>query len=380
MLGGVRASQLANSDFLDALSVLAVGQVSQTIRTPYGFHILKRYAPPPEERVSGDRIVIGYDGVYGLAGEIHRDRAQALQLASEVAARARKAPGSFRALVDRYSDNLDRASHGDLGVYSTRDPGYLPAEVLALSGLKLGEVAGPIDSRFGFEILQRVAPVPRKEYAMTAIEVAVGGNPGDKATAMAEALKVAQGLLRELEIAPDRFQEFQKNYCCDRIQRWTAGRGDVALSDALDHLSFGEISRQPIVRPAGYMLMKRLDPSAHPEPPRRFDVPNPTDPDYDDIALTLEREQLAAATRAFIGAVRAGAAFNPATVQTIAERLDELARYLEHNEVDHVIARSTLHAALASLEAELGGEQFGRFKAFGRRWVIQQMMPPGAVD
>jgi hypothetical protein len=97
MLGGVRASQLAGSDFLDALAVMKPGDVSQPFQTPYGFHILKRYSPPVEERVAGERIVIGYQGVYGLVADKHRTRAQALEMAREVADQARRDPISAAA-------------------------------------------------------------------------------------------------------------------------------------------------------------------------------------------------------------------------------------------------------------------------------------------
>lgn len=380
MLGGVRASQLVNSDFLDALTVLKPGEVSKAFRTPYGFHIIKRYPPPPDEQLAGERIVIGYEGVYGLATESHRTRAQALQLANEVALQAKKAPRTFRVLVDRYSENSDRAAHGDMGVFSTRDPGYFPAEVQVLASLKVGEVAGPVEGRFGFEILQRAPVVPGKEYAMTAIELRADGEPGDRDTAMAETLKAAEGILGQLRAAPGRFQEFQRNYCCDRVQRWTMGRGDRGLSDALDRLSFGEIAREPIPRPAGYMLMKRLDPSTSPPAPRQFDVPDPADPDYDDLAVTFDQQQLVAATRSFIGAVRDTSTLGPAAVKTIAGTLEELASYFEHNPVDHVSTHATLRTTLASLETALGHDQFDKFKAFGRRWIIRQMMPPGSVD
>jgi hypothetical protein len=41
---------------------------------------------------------------------------------------------------------------------------------------------------------------------------------------------------------------------------------------------------------------------------------------------------------------------------------------------------STIRATLRSLESGLGSEAFRQFKAFGRRWVIRQMMPSDAFD
>lgn len=379
MLGGVRVSQLVNTDFLDALTVLKVGEVSRPFRTPYGFHILKRYAPPPEEQVAGERIVIGYRGVYGLAAGSRRTREQAQELAKEVAALAKKDPRSFPSLVERYSDNADRASHGDLGVYSTRDPGGLPAEVQVLAALRVGDVADPIDSRFGFEILRRVPVVPRKAYAMTAIEVVTGDGFSNRASAMAEALKIARGIRLELKSAPQRWDEFQTNYCCAQVQRWTRGRGDNKLSDVLDGLAFGEIAPEPIERPAGYILIKRLDPAGLPPESRLFEVPNPSDPDYAVLASTVPRQQVVALARAFIGAIGAKHLFTGATAAKVKDVLEKLAAYLEQNEVDNVATASTLRSTLASLENQLDKRDVDKLETFGRRWIVSQMMPPGSV-
>jgi hypothetical protein len=380
MLGGVRASQLADKDFLDALAALKPGEVSQPFQTPYGFHIVKRYPPPADERVAGERIVIGYQGVFGLVSESRRTRDEALQLARDIADRARKDAGGFGALVDRYSENMDRASHGDMGVYSTRDPGYMPAEIHRLAAIEVGAVTGPVDSRFGFEILKRVAVVPRAEYAMTAIELTSTSGAPDPDEARADALKLAESVLRELKATPSRFQEFQRSYCCDRVQRWTSGRGDVGLTRALDRLSFGQTTDKPILHGVGYVLMKRLDPSTVPEAPRQWEVPNPSDPDYDAIARSNNGPQLASAARSFMRAVRESSAFSPDTVRTATSTLDHFAAYVEQNQVDQTAVHSTIASAMGSLKAELGPEQFGRLEAFGRRWIIRQMMPPGSVD
>jgi len=380
LLGGVRASQLADKDFLDALATLRPGEVSQPFETPYGFHIVKRYPPPAEERVAGQRIVIGYQGVFGLQHESQRTRAQAQQLATEIASRAKNDPETFDALVDQNSDNVDRAIHGDMGVYSTRDPGYVPVEVHRLANVKVGEVTGPIDSRFGFEILKRVVARPRTEYAMTAIEV-TSSDASSADEARAQALKSALEVTRALQVAPGRFEELQRKSCCERIRRWSSGRGDLELTKALDRVSIGQIADEPVMFGHAYLVMKRLDPSkVPPEAPLQWEVPNPSDPDYDAIARTSDGSQLAAAARSFMQDARAGARLSAEAAQTTAKTIDHLAAYLEQNGGDHQTVHSTIVAALGALQSELGSEQFGRLEAFGRRWIIRQMMPPGSAD
>jgi hypothetical protein len=60
--------------------------------------------------------------------------------------------------------------------------------------------------------------------------------------------------------------------------------------------------------------------------------------------------------------------------------VEQLAAFLEQSELDHMTVHDTLRSALGSLQTALGAEQFGRLEAFGRRWIIRQMMPPGSVD
>lgn len=378
-LGGVRANQLAD-ELLDAYAALKPGEISQPFRTPYGFHLLKRYAQPAEEQVAGERIVIGYQGVFGLLGESQRSRAQALDLANEVSAQAKRNPETFRDLVARYSENVDRVRHGDLGVYSTRDPGRWPSEVQRLAAIETGQVTGPLDSRAGFEILKRVPVVPKTEYAMAAIEL-MSDNPGGYDAVMAETRKMAEDVLRALEADPNRFQEFQQRYCCDRIQRWTEGRGELELSAALDQLSVGELSRSPVRFGAGHLVIRRLDPSSlPPEPAPLAELPSPTDPDYAALATSNDGTQLAAATRAFLNAAQKSSAFSPESMKTIAETLGRVATELEHEKDDRVAARDTVYSTFVSLERELDAEHFAQLKAFGRRWIISQIMPSGFVE
>ena len=381
MLGGVRASQLAGSGFLDVLAVLKPGEVSKPFRTPYGFHILKRYPPPPETQVAGERIVIGYQGVYTLINDSGRSRASALQLARSIADQARKGDQDFRTLVERYSENVDRARHGDLGVYSTRDPEYLPVEVHHLSQLEIGEVTGPVDSRFGFEILKRVPVTPRAEYAMTAIELPIDITTGDLEASRAQAQEQAEAMRRELEDTPERFEALQKKYCCERIRRWTAGRGDADLSRALDALSIGEIAPKPLFHENAYLVVRRLDPSSlPPEAPRLTELPNPSEPDYDALMKYNSGKNIAGATRAFVEAVQTSVEFTPEATSSISKMLDALATSLETHSDDRVAVRDNIYTTLAMLESELSADQFSRFKSFGRKWAVRQMMPPGSVD
>lgn len=381
--GGVRASQLAVTDFLDVLATLKPGEVSKPFLTPYGIHILKRYPPPVLEHVAGERIVIGYKGVFALGRDTPRSRAEALALAQEVTSRARANPANFRELVAQYSDNVDRAIQGNMGVYSTHDPGYWPLEVDALSRVKVGEIYGPIDSRVGFEILRRVpVPVePQKEYAMTAVEVALDTSLPDEETAVNQARSVITQMQQILAGDPTQFKELQRIQRSEKVRRWTYPKGDLALTHALDKLSPGQIAPEPVRHGLALLILKRLDPKAlPPEPARLTELPNPSDPDYDALIGYNNGTQLAAAARAFVGELRAkGSGLEPKALDIIATSFDKVAAYLEQNQADSAAARTTIHAAFASLEQQLDADAYRKLIAAGRKWVIQQMMPSTEV-
>jgi hypothetical protein len=380
MLGGVRASQLVSSGFLDVLAALKPGEVSKPFRTPYGFQILKRYAPPPEEKVAGERIVIGYRSAVSLAVEPQRSRAEALLLAKDVAEQALKGAQDFGTLVERYSESADKSQHGDIGVYSTRDPGYMPVEVQRLARLKVGEVTGPIDGPAGFEILRRVPVTPRTEYAMAMIELGFELDPAAREASQASALGKAEAMRRVLEAEPERFEEFQTNHCCERIDRWTRGRGDPTLADALDAIPVGTIAERPLLFKDRYLLVKRLDPSAlPPEKPRLSELPNPSEPDYEALLRHNTPKNIAGATRSLVKALEQSSELTPDTTRSISETLGQLATSLEQNLEDRANARTNVRSTLAALESRLSAEQFGVFKRFASRWYVRRMMPQGSV-
>jgi hypothetical protein len=380
-LGGVRVSQLRNLDFLDALATLKPGEVSKAFRTPYGFHILKRYAPPREEQVAGQRIVIGYRGVFDRPGESRRSRAEAETLARDVATQAKKDPASFGTLAERYSESAERLQQGDIGVFSTRDPGYLPLEVHRLARLEVGEVTGPHDSCYGYEILKRSAVSPRQAYAATMIEIPFDSTPTQRATSQAQALSKAREMLRTLEAAPHRFDEFQSGYHQNRVERWTRGRGDPELTRALDPVPFGRLAPEPILYSSSYFLAKRLDPSAlPPEQPRLTEIPSPREPNYYELLKYNDGAQIADAARSLGQALQTNAGLAAGSTRSIAATLGQLASTLERQPADHVAARAAIDSTLAVLEQRLSADQFALFKQFSRRWAVSQFMPPGSEE
>ena len=151
------------------------------------------------------------------------------------------------------------------------------------------------------------------------------------------------------------------------------------MSDILDGLAFGEVALKPIERPAGYMLLKRLDPATLPAEPRQFEVPTPSDPDYALLAASAGKEQLVAVARGFVGALGTKALLDGKATAKVTEVIGKLVAYVEQNEANSMVTVSTLRATLASLEATLGKRDFDKLETFGRHWLVSQLMPPGSV-
>jgi hypothetical protein len=276
-LGGLRASQLLFwPQVLDAFAAIRPGEVSEPVETRFGFHIFLRQAPPPEETLSGQHIVISHDRVKWSAMTTCKDelprrtREEALSLATTIFLAVQAQPESFADAVQRYSEDCDVAAGGDFGSWSAREVAPFERRLEVLRILAPGQTAPPRETHVGFEIIRRTPERRRPRLAAELIAIhfdpwAAESEPNSKQSALRNALEVA----RELEDRPARFVEFQRMYCCAEPFAWNQGREPPGLRSVLSSLKAGETSFQPVRTPGAYTLVRKLDPTD-------FAIPTPS--------------------------------------------------------------------------------------------------------
>lgn len=268
-LGGRSALEYVTfGAMLDALAALQPGQVSRAIETPYGFHIFQRQPLPEPELVSGAHLVIGYDDAGWLRNVAARgtvpprSREAALAYARSLSEHLRRRPTEFGTFVDRYSEHRDAASGGDMGEWLTRSATDFPREVQVLQSLSVGEVSEPVDSVFGFEILQRTRSGARVHYAMEAVVLNFDDTLADAEPSSRAAVRtLADEIAAAVAANPGRLAEFRHKYCCADTVRFDAGPQWQQVGEALSRLAFGELSA-PLESGSQFVIARRVDPDA----------------------------------------------------------------------------------------------------------------------
>lgn len=281
-LGGLVAGHLAAwPQVLDAVATLAVGEVSNPVETEYGYHILYRRPAAPQETVSGSHIVIGHVDAPWLQlaarnGKPTRSRDEALRIANDLFERLRQQPSLFADLALKYSEHRDAVRGGDFGAWSTREPSGYPREIETLTHLRVGEIAEPIDTTFGYQVIQRTENRPRKEYAMTKVQLRFDSSrPPLDAYSKPAMFEKARELAVLLQRQPEEFAALQERWCCKEIWHVIEGRDVPALESALESLLPGQIATQPVEDvDVEFMIPKRLAISEWPGPPQvLFELP-----------------------------------------------------------------------------------------------------------
>jgi hypothetical protein len=279
--------------------------------------------------------VIRYKGTLSSVDESASDRGrqEALALANAIANRARDAATPFASLVSQYSEHADRECQGDMGVWSTVAPGDKPREIETLSRLEIGEVAAPIDTIWGFQVLRRIEASIHERTAMAALRFKFGPSlppedPRSQPSVYTEAFKVAQDLHRR----PAAFAEASAQRGNAAVESWEWGHGPPQVMLALEKLHIGEVAEQPVHTPFFFVVPMRLDPvlTAHSDPALLYELP---DRSWPDLRQT----------------------FHDADSATLASRIAEFQRpeveaAIDLSEAEKVTFRSTLEGLRRNLQ------------------------------
>jgi hypothetical protein len=363
-LGVIAATHLSPwPQVLDAIAATAPGRITPVVETPSGFHVFLREAVPEERIASGEHIVIGHEDA-PIIGDVARreatlrTRSEALELARAVYEQARTNP-HFAELVDRYSDHADAARAGDFGSWSSREPGAMSREVAVLHELEVGEVAPPIETVIGFQIIRRVPHRDREDYGASVLEVGFepslpSSEPGSKVWALYR----AHEWLEQVKRLPDRFSALQREHCCIDLSRVAPGRQMPAVEMALAGLEPGQIAPEPIEAPGRYWLVKRVPLSALPPPPRvTGELPSPATVDMDYLASNFKARFWARE----LDEVEKKASLSTPNAASVLAELHAPWAQLAPDTVD--TRRQLLHEMDSQLLVRLGGHDFEQYRA-----------------
>lgn len=168
---GWRSADRLPGLFADALKTLQPGGITPIFRSPAGFHILrlaeKRTGgglPKQLQRTHVRHILVKTNELVSQSEAEHK-----LQIVKERLDHG----GNFAELARQYSNDLSSAKGGDLGWLYAGDT--VPEFERAMDALKPGEISRPIQSPFGFHLIQvlerKVEDVPQERKQAAARQV-----------------------------------------------------------------------------------------------------------------------------------------------------------------------------------------------------------------
>jgi hypothetical protein len=368
-LGGVRASQLP-PQLLDALQLMQPGDVSRPVATSYGFHILRLAAPPAQEDVAGQRLVVRYKGStdWEAFGAVERSRDDAYRRSIELGASSH----DFAETIGRHSEHSDRVRGGDMGVWSTIAPEHNGAELEALAALKVGETSPPIETRHGFQVIKRIPSTARPELAAQVLRFAY--DPKDAAS-RAKVREVALAALAELKRDASRFDAMRAAHCCESALLWAAGHGEPLLELAVGGLRAGELAPELVDDGWAYVLPKRIDPGSVARPPATLLYTLPA-PESADVAAYFEHSSGAALSERVAG-LRADAKAFLRLPDGEKSRLDRILSTLQSELMHADAAPQRLAArrrALEALQSTLTPDSAPTVREFVDAWAMAEVM------
>jgi peptidyl-prolyl cis-trans isomerase SurA len=148
---GLREASRYPEIFVEATRALAVGDVTDPVRSPAGFHVLKVIEKGSTELPTA-AVIQSHSRHILLVPNAQLSESQARQKLSDFKKRIVSGQAEFAALAKENSQDGSAAQGGELGWAS---PGmFVPEFEAAMNRLAPGEVSDPVVSRFGVHLIQ----------------------------------------------------------------------------------------------------------------------------------------------------------------------------------------------------------------------------------
>lgn len=191
--------------FEEAVAAAKVGEVV-VARTPFGYHVIQRMKVESAwpESIDAAHILISFKGARSLGGQVTRSKEEARQLAEKLLAEIKAGEVTFADAAKTYSDDkASGARGGALGVIAPES--VIPRIAEALVGMAQNTVGGPVETMFGFHILQRRADPPPPLGAAHVLVPWKGAlrAPPDVTRSKKEALALAKEVLKKAQAGED---------------------------------------------------------------------------------------------------------------------------------------------------------------------------------
>jgi len=140
--------------FLDAVAALKPGEVSNVIKSGNGFHIIKLIDRRTTSDGKADAPTVEQTHVRHILIKLNQvvSAAEARRKLLELKERLDHQAATFEELARLYSNDLSASKGGDLGWIYPGDT--VPEFERAMNELKPGEISQPIESPFGFHLIQ----------------------------------------------------------------------------------------------------------------------------------------------------------------------------------------------------------------------------------
>jgi hypothetical protein len=136
--------------FEAAVKGMPVGQISEVVESPFGYHVIRRDALA---EVQARHILVTWSGAPRAPAGVSRSKEEAKARVEE--AKAKLASGTAWADVARsFSDGPAKDDGGELGWLGRNQ--LAPALDTAVFDLDIGATSGVVESPWGFHILQRL--------------------------------------------------------------------------------------------------------------------------------------------------------------------------------------------------------------------------------